>query len=652
MKNLRRVARNRIRADEALTRQHWTATGGWKQRIVRILAWYLLLPGSTIVIGALVAFLGVVLGSGNFAPRQVDAYPLVIAGISAIVAFAHAYWVLRELIISRSLAVVSVFPDSDRRFAKGRIKQSLLKTLLFLAAALLLGGGVAYGAELNLVETVLVPALSVLLWLMVASLSVILAAYFPILARQETISTLPVFVMLPIFVGVGFDFWGVAGQATLIFSAMAVLPTGWPILMIRHAVILKQPEFWQFLIPATGVLVLAVFSWFRLLSRYRVDEFSYEFGATAVAIFPPSESTRATASDEETIAAAAVDNPESTGSTEAVGKVQHPETTVWLRDRRRWLRAWLKLPTLDEGTEELSPEQAKTLIRESRLTGRFDWQESSFIERTMSKILGDEELLTAEILTRGEPKWSASVMRSLAPAAAVVMLVVIVGMLFGRKIVMISGHVALGGVIGTLAGTRVATFWRASNGDTCSALAALPLDARRVFRMMMTLGAVRSLLIFPLAIGVVMAIIWGSDGRIEILDSAIFGAKIALIFFMIHQWWFLIMQPYIQKRSIVGSVLDILIVLCVVGVLITGIVLLLSSGRDELWSTVGGGLAFGSGWVALAMQRRRILNAPTDFVVQMQVQQKATIQRQQESKRTSMIPTLWPKPVDLPEPLS
>lgn len=645
MKNLRRLAMSRIRTDSTLSRHHWTASGGWRRRILGITTAYVILPISAILIGFLVAFLGAVLGSGNLAADPAQAYQLVVAVVATVVSLTHVGWVLRELIGSRSLAVASVMPDLDRSYASGRLAASLLKTLLFLAGALLLGGGIAFGAELNLVETVQVMLLSILLWAMVASLSVIIPAFLPVFARQEMIGFIVGSVMLIFFSAAALVSFGVVRQETLIHAALVVLPTGWPLLIIKYGVILKQPDYWQFLIPASSVAILAGYSWFRLLARYRIQEFSYEPGSLAIAEF--QSATERTCVVEQvpptSPAANSQDNPE---------RPQPANTSSWLRDRHRQFRRWLKLPVPDEASEDLPRDQAIARIREGGLTKRFAWSEAGFVERAMAKILRDDELLSAEILSCSEPKWSVAITRSLVPASAAVMLVVLAALIIDRKIAVISGHVALGGMIGMFAGSKLATQWRSNSGEFCSALAILPVDARRVSRMLMTLGAIRSVMIFPLAFGVVLAITWGHSGRIEILDSTILAAKAALVLFMVHQWWFLIMRPYSHSKSVVRTILDILLFILVIGGMFAGICLLLTSGRDEIAATVGAALTFGGGWIVQALQRRRIMNAATDFVVQMQTQQRTTIQRQQQSKQTSRVPAFWPKPVDQPEPLS
>lgn len=646
MKNLRRLAMSRIRADEVMKRQHWTATGGWKQRILRVLAWYLLLPVSAILIGCLVTGFGAVLGNGLLGgqlPRHVAVYFLSATGIATFVASSHTIGVTRQLVCSRNLAVTSVLPDSDRKYATMCLIASFLKTLLFLCGSFLLGGGAAYGAELNAVETVQVLSISALLWMMVVSSALIAAAFFPILSRDDAVFSVVGLTTILFFSGAGLVALGAVRQETLIFGALASLPTGWPILMIKHAVILGQPEYWQFLIPSGGVVAFAVFSWFRLLSRYRIQEFSYEPGAVAIAEFGSAVSApaNAQASNEEYATPLVVTAGE-----------QSTSTSDWLKDCKRRFRKFLNLSDTEESTDELSRTEAVARIREKGLTKRFAWSEAGFVERAMAKILGEDELLAADILSRGDPSWSSATTKSLVPASAAVMLVVLAAMIIDRKIAVISGHVALGGMIGMFAGSKLATQWRSNSGEFCSALAILPVDARRVSRMLMTLGAIRSVMIFPLAFGVVLAITWGHSGRIEILDSTILAAKAALVLFMVHQWWFLIMRPYSHSKSVVRTILDILLFILVIGGMFAGICLLLTSGRDEIAATVGAALTFGGGWIVQALQRRRIMNAATDFVVQMQTQQRTTIQRQQQSKQTSRVPTFWPKPVDQQEPLS
>jgi hypothetical protein len=545
--------------------------------------------------------------------------------------------VLRELIGSRSLAVASVQPDSDRSYATGRLVISLQKTLLFLAGSLLLGGGIAFGAELNVLETVQVLLLSVLLWATVASLSVIMPAFLPGLVRKETAS-FGGFMML-IVTGAVLDTLGIVRQGTLIFAALATLPTGWPILMIKYGVILKQPEYWWLLIPAGAVLALAAYSWFRLLARYRIQEFSYEPGSMAIAEFDLVQNSISDV--EESVPHASEASFESTSESP-------PNARSWLRIQNPLIRRWLSIPDPEESSVELTRDESIARICESGLTKRFAWSESGFIERAMARILGDDELLAADILSTGEPKWSVAMTRTLVPASAAVMLVVLAALLIDRKIAVISGHVVLGGLIGTFAGSRLASQWRSDSGEMCSALALLPIDAGRVSRMLMTLGAIRSLLIFPLAAGVVMAITWGRSGRVEVLDSAIFGGKAVLVLFMIHQWWFLIMQPFSHSKSVVKSIGDIFAAILIIGEVIAGVCMLLMSGRSEIWSMAGAGLMFGGGWLVQNIQRRRILTSPTDFVLQMQTQRVA-VQRQQQSKQTRRVPTFWPRPVEQPE---
>ncbi len=642
MKKLRRAALSRIRDDTVLSRQHWTATGGWKRRILAFISWYVVLPVSGVLIGALVAALGALLGSGDVDPAPVDSYQLAIGGLATFIAFAHAFGILRELIGARSLAVASVLPDSDRSYATGRLVKSLQKTSLFLAGALLHGGGIAFGAELNVADTAQVMLLSILLWAMVASLSVILSAFLPVLARQDVVAALPALVILLVLSAAALVSFGFARQETIIFATLAALPTGWPILMIKYGVMLKQPEYWLLLIPAGCLLMFAAFSWFRLLSRYRIQEFSYEPGSLAIAEFQVAENQAS--ANKQTV-------PQSSDGDLAAApdQSQPTDTSSWLRNCNRRLKRWLKLPGAEEPAAELTPDQAIARIHESGLTKRFAWTESGFVERALARILGDEELLSADILSCGEPRWSAAMTKSLVPAAAAVMMVVFAALIFDRKIAVISGHVALGGMIGTFAGSKLVSQWRSNSGEFCSALAILPIDARRVSRMLMTLGAIRSILISPMAFGVALAITWGHSGKIEVIESAIFGAKAVFVLFLLHQWWFLIMQPYAHSKSVMRTIVDVVLGILVIGAMIAGICLMLTSGRDETLSTLAAGLAFGGGWIAQTVQRRRLLNSPTDFVVQMQTQ-KTTAQRQ--NKQPGRVPTFWPKPVEQLEPLS
>lgn len=600
---------------------------------------YAILPISAILIGIAVAFLGAVIGSGDLAAGPAEVSQLFVAVVSTIVSFAHVGWVLRELIGSRSLAVASVMPDADRSYAAGRLVASLLKTLLFLVGALLLGGGIAFGAELNVVETMQVILVSILLWAMVASLSVIIPAFLPVFARQEMIGFVVGSVMLIFFSAAVLVSFGVVRQGTLIHAALVVLPTGWSVLIIKYGVILQQPEYWQLLIPAGGVVLLAGYSWLRLLARYRIQEFSYEPGSLAVAEFE-------TANELPVATEHVRERATVTTKVDSSVPTQPANTSSWLRDRKRRLKRWLKLPVPDEASEDLPRDQSIARIRKGWLTKGFAWSEAGFVERAMAKILRDEELLSAEILSCAEPKWSVAITRSLVPASAAVMLVVLAAIIIDRKIAVISGHVGIGGLIGTFVGSRLAGQWKSDSGEFCSSLALLPIDAQRVSRMLMTLGALRSVLIFPLAVGVVMAITWGLSGRLELLNSAVFGAKAVLILFMIHQWWFLIMQPYSHSKSVFRTVTDLVVAAGIIVCVIFGVSLLLMSGHSEFRSIAGAGLLFGSGWIVQKIQQRRILKSPTDFVVQMQTQ-LANVQRQQQQKsHSSRGPVFWPRPIN------
>ncbi len=189
--------------------------------------------------------------------------------------------------------------------------------------------------------------------------------------------------------------------------------------------------------------------------------------------------------------------------------------------------------------------------------------------------------------------------------------------------------------------------WTENAGWKRRFLAVLPIDTQRVSRMLITLGAIRSILILPLAVGVALAITWRHSGKIEVIDPVIFGAKAVFVLLLLHQWRFLILQSYAHCKSVTRTILDVRLA---IGAMITGICLMLISGRDEIWSTIAAGLAFGGGLIAQTVQRRRVLNSPTDFVVQMQTQ-KTTAQCQQNNQ-PCRVRTFWPKPVEHPEPLS
>lgn len=637
MKNLRRIALIRIRNDPLLSRQYWTASGGWPRRVLRAIGPYFILPVSAIVIAALIAFLGAIMGAG-LNPDLAAGHSIAVAGIAAFVAFSHSGWVLRELIGSRSLAVVSVLPDADRDYAANRLLNSLKKTLLFLVGSLLLGAGIAFGEELNVFDTIQVLLLAGLLWAMVASLSVIIPAFFPLFVRQEVIGALVGLAMLLIFSAAALGAFGVARQETLVFAGLMIFPTGWPVLLIKYGVIQKQPEAWWLLLPAGCVVTLAAIGYSRLLSRYRIQEFGYEPGSLATAEFR-------SLSERETIVQKSTADP---GDSQFDDHSQQPRPAVPARLHPGYVQRLINWLTLTEpvgSSEELTRDQAIARIHESGLTKRFNWSEAGFIERTVAGLLSDEELLSAEILSVGRPRWSWMMARSLVPATAAVVVIVAVAFTLHRQMAVMSGHLGIAGIVGTLVGGRWAGLWRSTSGHTCAAMALLPIDARHVSRMSMTLGAIRSVLVFPFATGVILALEWGQQGQLEFAESALFGAKVTLILAALHQWWFAIMQPFSCPQSIRRTILNIVVVIVVAGTLITGLCVLMMSGRSELWTLVGAGLLFGTGWVAQRLQNRAVMSLPTDFVINRPAQTTA-VQRQQKYDPAKKGPSFWPRPVE------
>jgi len=628
MKKLRRLALTRIHADSTLRHQHWTASGGWQRRIASAVAQYFILPISLIVISAAIATLGVCLAAGLQAAR-VNVFHLVIAIISTVIAFSHAGWVLRELTVSRRLAVASTLPDSDSEYLSSRIRSSMAKTLAFLAGSLFLGSGIAFGADLNTFETIQVLLLSLLLWMMVSSLSIIIPAFLPMIIRQEFASSMAGLLML-LFVSAGaVAAFGMARQGTLISAALFSLPTGWPILIIKYSVILKKQEFWWLLAPAGVVTLLAPLSYSRLLFRYRIQEFTYEPGSLAIAEF-------CSIYDRETVVAA---------NSGRLSQSPSSNTIDWLRNPRQRLIPWFNLAAEDEPSEELTPDKAITRIRKSGLTTRFEWPSAGLIERSAAKILRSEELLTADILSAGRPQWSQGMAKALVPATAAVILVVVISSLIHQKFAIICGHLGLAGVVGVLVGSRWAWLWKSGNGDACAALALLPVDGQHVTRAVMVLGAIRSTLIFPFTLGVVIAVTWGHHGQFNLTDSALLSAKISLIVLAVHQWWFLTGHPCTSSHTIRKIILGIVLAIAAAGSSIIGVCLLLMSSGHETWTTIGAGLLFGTGWLAQRIHHRNVLKLPTDFVLN-RPSQMATTHRQQKSRHTERVPTFWPRPAE------
>lgn len=167
----------------------------------------------------------------------------------------------------------------------------------------------------------------------------------------------------------------------------------------------------------------------------------------------------------------------------------------------------------------------------------------------------------------------------------------------------------------------------------------------------MTLGAILSLLIFPFAVGVFLAVMWGHSGQFKFVDAVVSATKVSLVLAALHQWWFVVMQPCSNTRTIWKTILSVGVVLVVAVPMITGLAMLLFSGRSEFWVLAGAGLLFGTGWVAQRIQKNEVLHAPSDFVVLRTVRSTVT-QSQQQRNQAGRGPVFWPRASEQAELLS
>ncbi|MDA0283072.1 MAG: hypothetical protein O3B86_06930 [Planctomycetota bacterium] len=643
MKNFRRCALARIQSVSSLNRQYWMATGGWRRRIRDGIGWYFFVPLFAILLGAMCAGFGLVLFGDVLQPEQRDAYALIAVGMLTLISLMHAWSVLRELIGSRSLAIASVMPVSDRKYVSRCLGSSLKKSLLLLACVLFLSGGIAFGEESGLPETCQILLVASLLWVEVAAFSVIVPAFCPAIIRPNVIAWLTGFTMLLATVAFTSIGLGIADEAAIRFATMVILPTGWPILLIKYGLILEQPEFWWLLVPIGFSVLGAAAGYSRLLHRYHVFEFDYQSGSLAIAEFqsaadrePPVGSRLATSPNSQTDVTS--------------NQSDRTKTAAWIQDCVQKIKSRLNLQVSSGASEELTREQAIARIRECHLTRRLDWSAAGIVERAAASMLSDDEQLSAEILSIGSPRWSWALVRSLVPATTAIIILVAVAGLLGRQAAVFSGHIGIAAIAGTLAGGRWAAMWKSSNGEACSVIAFLPIDSRCVARIAMALGAVRSVLIFPFAAGVILAISFGMGGALSFFECVLFGAKAVLILAAAHQWWFFSMQPYTCTQSIWKSIPESSVAIIVLLSAISGLILLLLSGRSEILAIAGSGLLFGTGWCAQRIHHFRVLKSPTDFVVHRPSQQ-ITGWRTTSDGHKWRGPSSWPRPLkssDLP----
>ena len=113
--------------------------------------------------------------------------------------------------------------------------------------------------------------------------------------------------------------------------------------------------------------------------------------------------------------------------------------------------------------------------------------------------------------------------------------------------------------------------------------------------------------------------------------SIYIGAKVALAFAALHQWWFLAVQLNVATPFPSWAWLTDLLVggICVV-LSIAGAGGLFVAGQSEGWCLAATAVLFGSGWVAQRFQHARLLKDPTDFVVS----QTSAFRLDQQMRRT------------------
>ena len=233
----------------------------------------------------------------------------------------------------------------------------------------------------------------------------------------------------------------------------------------------------------------------------------------------------------------------------------------------------------------------------------------------VASVLTDRERMAGALMTGGQPWWTKSLMLATTTSLVIVMLLLLVDQAFQIRLIAMGGHVAFFGLIATMTGTWKAAIWKSSNGHTCSSMALVPIRQAEAERLAMVLGVVRAFCLLPFAIGMTVLVTFGLTGNPEFVMSIYIGAKVALIFAALHQWWFLAVQLNVSSPFPSWAWLSDLAVGGICFILsVAGASGLFFAGKSEIWCLAASAVLFGGGWTAQKFQHQRILKDPTDFV--------------------------------------
>jgi hypothetical protein len=621
VKSTRRAARARLKASAVWWRQYKKAKGGWK--------YYLLICVGVFFLSILVPFLliGIPIlagiGIAQSSPTEMRVGMALSATIIAAIMVGHGAFLMRELLVSRTLAVVSQLPIDDKDVLKNRSWLVFRIALFALVISISFFGAFAIAADGTIQQRLTIGLMGIAEWLVVLAFSFVIPAYFPKLARQDSVGAL---------IGMAFLLWMFGGIAAamqvvqpenIALIALIALPTGWPFLLIEFAVFDGQVAGFLMLIPIVLSVIAMAFSFRRMQNRYIVREITINDNALATAVLAP----------EFLMQAKYTEWLEEHGSDEGFGDehenfiVQDPDDSSPIF---KSIVDWVAVIPQSMQDVELTPQEARDSVRSREFLEPMDWSSMGWIESRVGNTLRDSEKMTAELMAGGtEPSWTKRQAADLIILTVVILVMLGIQEIWGFRILATVGHLAFFAFFAMLRGSWPGAIWRASTGHVTTVMGILPIHQKEMNRAVMVLAVARCILFLPFAMGLAFVVVYGFTGKIDVELSLHAGAKATLLLAAIHQWWFLSLQPTALTQPIRSIICDSIVALVLIILTLAGGGGLVFAGSSEGWSAVAALFLFGPGWLAHKWQHHRVLTGATDFVTT-RVNQREAQRRQQE----------------------
>jgi hypothetical protein len=616
VKSTRRAARARLKASPVWWRQYKQAKGGWKfYLLISIGVFFLTLLVPFLLIG-IPALSGAAIADSGATEMRVSM--ALAATIAAAIMVGHGAFLMRELLVSRTLAVACQMPIHDKDVLKNRTWVVFRIALFNLLVCISFFGSFAIASDQPIQDRILIASMGIVEWLVVLAFSFVIPAYFPKLARQDSVGAL---------IGMAFLLWMFGGIAAamrvvqpenIALIALIALPTGWPLLLIEFVVYDMQIAGFLLLVPIVVSVIAMAYSFRRMRKRYVVREVTLNDSTMAAAVLDTEFRMQAEYSEWLD------DNPED-GS--------EPENTEGLKDENspilKSIMEWVAVIPRNMEEVELSPQEARESVRSREFLEPVEWSHLGWIENRVGNTLRDREKITAELMTGGEvPTWTKRQATDLTLLTVVILVMLAIQEIWGFRILATVGHMAFFAFFAMLRGSWPGAIWRTSTGHVTSLMGIVPVHQKEINRAVMVLAVARCVLFLPFAMGLAFVAVYGFTGKIDVELSLHVGGKATLLLAAMHQWWFLSLQPNALTQPILSIIRDSSIALVLIITTLAGAIGLFIAGSSEVWSAVAALGLFAPGWIAQKWQHRRILRGATDFVTTRTNQRE--VQRQQQ----------------------